>query len=280
MMTAKTTPRVKFLIIDPQNSFCHPTEGELYVPGAENDMERLARLIDRLLPDIDDMYVTLDTHHELDVAHPIFWVDANGEHPSPFTCISKQDVMNGVWTPFNSKLACPPYGSLLERMIDYVTKLEESGRYQLTIWPPHCRIGTPGHNVAESLREVLRKWELSRYAMVNYIVKGSNIFTEHYSGVQADVPDPDDPATQLNTELIQSLKNADMIVFSGEASSHCVANTVWDIVKNFKEDTIKKCVLLEDAMSPVSGFEQIADEFFQEMTGKGTRIVKTTDFSI
>lgn len=279
-MAVRNKPRLELLVIDPQNSFCHPTEGELYVPGADKDAERLAKLVDKLLYDIADIHVTLDTHHELDVAHPIFWVNSKGEYPAPFTGISKQDVINGVWTPFNSKLACPPYGTLLDRMIDYVTKLEESGRYQLTIWPPHCRIGTPGHNVVKPLREAFQKWELNRYAMVSYVTKGSNIFTEHYSGVQADVPDPEDPTTHLNTELIETLEKADIIVFSGEASSHCVANTIRDIVKDFGEDTLKKCVLLEDAMSPVPGFEQFADEFFQEMKDKGIQITKTTNFSI
>jgi len=279
-MATKNKPRLEFLIIDPQISFCHPKEGELYVPGAEKDMERLAKLLDKLLYDIDDIHVTLDTHHELDVAHPIFWLNAKGEHPAPFTLISKEDVSKGVWRPFNPKLPCPPYGTLVDRMIHYVTKLEEGSRYQLTIWPPHCRIGTPGHNVVEPLREALRKWELNRYAMIDYVTKGSNVFTEHYSGVQADVPDPEDPTTHLNTRLIQTLEQADLIVFTGEASSHCVANTIRDIAKNFGEDTVKKCLLLEDAMSPVPGFEHFANEFFKEMRTKGMKITKTTDFSI
>lgn len=277
---ATNKPRVEFLIIDPQNSFCHPTEGELFVPGADRDAKRLARLLERLLHQIDDIHVTLDTHHELDVAHPIFWVNQKGDHPSPFTQISKNDVLTGVWRPFNPKLPCPPYGTLLDRMIAYVTTLEQNGRYQLTIWPPHCRIGTPGHNVVAPLQEVFRKWELDRYAMIDYVTKGSNIFTEHYSGVEADVPDPEDPTTHLNTRLIQTLEQADVIVFSGEASSHCVASTIRDIVKQFGADTIPKCVLLEDAMSAVPGFEQIAADFFQDMQAKGMRITTTAAFAI
>lgn len=279
-MATHQTSRVEFLIIDPQNSFCHPTDGELFVSGADKDAERLAKLIKRMLHQIDDIHVTLDTHHELDVAHPIFWVNGKGEHPAPFTTITKDDVAKGVWMPFNSKLPCPPYGTLLDRMIAYVANLETNGRYQLTIWPPHCRIGTPGHNVVEPLREVFRQWELSRYAMVDYVTKGSNIFTEHYSGVEADVPDPEDPSTQLNTKLIRTLEKADLIVFSGEASSHCVANTIRDIVKHFGEETVRKCVLLQDAMSPVPGFEKMADEFFQDMLNKGMQITTTTKFAI
>ncbi|GAK58513.1 amidase/nicotinamidase [Candidatus Vecturithrix granuli] len=279
-MATKKSPEVLFLIVDPQNSFCHPIEGELYVKGAEKDMTRLAQLIDRLSSQIDAMYVTLDTHHELDVAHPIFWLNTHGEHPAPFTLISKQDVITGVWQPFDPHSPSPPFTTLQERMVEYVTKLEQNGRYQLTIWPPHCRIGTPGHNVYEPLREVLRRWELSQYKTIQYIMKGSNLFTEHYSVVQADVPDPNDPSTQLNIDLIHTLEQAKMLVFSGEASSHCVANTVRDIVQHFHQDAISKCILLKDAMSPVPGFESFAEDFFQEMTARGMKIITTADFSV
>ncbi len=278
-MSPQNKARLAFLIIDPQNSFCHPSEGELFVPGADKDAERLSKLLERMSPAIDRIHVTLDTHHELDVAHPIFWVNNRGEHPAPFTTIGKKDVVNGEWKPYHPDLSSPPYGTLLDRMIEYVGRLEENGRYQLTVWPPHCRIGTPGHNVVKPVREALRAWELSHYVMVDYVIKGSNMFTEHYSGVLADVPDPADPDTHLNTALIQSLEQADRVVFCGEASSHCVANTVRDILRNFDAGSAHKCVLLEDAISPVPGFERFADEFFQEMGDKGVQIATTASFS-
>ncbi|MBD3308632.1 isochorismatase family protein [candidate division KSB3 bacterium] len=280
MNVQKTTPRLELLITDPQNSFCHPEDGELYVPGAEKDMERLAALIERLSEQLAQIHVTLDTHHELDVGHPLFWVNKQGDHPEPFTVISKEEVQNGTWQPYDPDLPSPPYATLLDRMITYVNKLDEHGRYQLTIWPPHCRLGTPGHNVAASLREALRIWEHTHYAVVDYVIKGINIFTEHYSGMQADVPDPEDLSTQLNTGLLRSLEEADVILLSGEALSHCVANTVRDLAKNFSAETLRKCVLLKDAMSPVPGFEQFGEDFLQEMTAKGMRIETTTSFSL
>jgi nicotinamidase/pyrazinamidase len=267
---------MQFVFIDPQRDFCEKT-GSLYVPGAEKDIERLADLVSRLAHVVDDIHVTLDTHHVLDVAHPIFWVDEKGAHPAPFTQITKDDVLNGKWRPFNPTLPCPPYGTLMDRMIDYVTKLEQGGKYQLTIWPPHCLIGRPGHNIAEPLGEALQKWESSRYAMVNYVTKGSNIFTEHYSAVQADVPDPSDPTTSLNIGLIQVVETADTIVFAGEASTHCVYNSIYDMIANFGEETIKKLVILTDCMSPVPGYEHIADKMFKDLSAKGVRLARASD---
>ena len=171
--------RIELLIIDPQVDFCDPKRGALYVPGAEHDMQRLAKMITRLKDKLDDIHVTLDSHHLIHIAHPIFWRDSHGNHPAPFTRISRTDVEDGVWTP-----AVP---GLYRRALEYVCKLEQHGRYELTIWPPHCLIGSPGHTVYPELFAALSEWE-ARFAFVDYVTKGSNILTEHYSAVQADVP--------------------------------------------------------------------------------------------
>jgi nicotinamidase/pyrazinamidase len=171
----------------------------------------------------------------------------------------------------------PPYGTLLDRMLYYTKKLEENKKYVLCVWNPHCRIGTWGHNVYPSLMDAFTEWEKKRFGIIDYVTKGSNIFTEHYSGVQADVPDPEDPTTQLNTSLIQTLENADVILLSGQALSHCVANTARDIFKNFGSDSLKKVTILIDTTSPVPGFEQMAEDFVKEATGMGVNIAKSTD---
>ena len=264
------TTKVELLIIDPQVDFCDPINGALYVPGAEHDMRRLATMIKRLHNKIDDIHVTLDSHHLIHIAHPIFWKDSHGKHPAVFTGISRADVENGVWT-----CTVP---SLYRKALDYVRKLEQNGRYGLTIWPPHCLIGSPGHNVFPTLFDALTAWE-QRFAFVDYVTKGSNILTEHYSAVQADVPDAADPSTQINTRLVQTLENADIIAVAGEARTHCLANTVRDIANNFGDDSfVSKLVLLTDASSDIPGFESHAQAFLKEMTGRGMQVSTTTDF--
>ena len=69
-----------------------------------------------------------------------------------------------------------------------------------------------------------------------------------------------------------------MILLAGEAGSHCLANTVRDIVQNFSNpDYVQKMVLLEDATSPVPGFEAYQDSFISEMTTLGMTLAKTTE---
>jgi nicotinamidase-related amidase len=148
----------------------------------------------------------------------------------------------------------------------------------LCIWPPHCKIGTWGHGIVRQVAEALDAWEIQAVNRVNFVTKGSNYMTEHYSGVMADVPDPKDITTKLNTDLIDTLTKADEILITGEALSHCVANTITDIADNFGDDNIKKFVLLEDTSSSVPGFEQLGTDFVKNMVARGMRLSKTTEW--
>ena len=267
-----TAMKIHLLIIDPQLDFCDCPDfaGSLPVTGAHADMTRLAAMIRRTKKSIDDIHVTLDSHHIVDIAHPIWWKDSKGNSPAPFTPISAKDVESGVWKARN-----PSYE---KESIEYVKALEKSGRYGLLIWPEHCIIGSRGHSIHADVLAALNEWERDNFAMFEVVTKGSNMLTEHYSAVQAEVPNSD-PSTQLNGGLIATLQEADMVLIAGEALSHCVANTVRDIAANFGSEPLEKLVLLEDATSSVPGFEQAGKDFIAEMTKKGMRLMKTTDFA-
>jgi len=257
----KAMKKVHLLLIDPQEDFVSPL-GSLCVPGADKDMERVAEMIKRLGGKLEDIHVTLDQHHLLDVAHPLMWKGKDGNSPDPFTIITVKDIEDGTWTPIRP--------SFTRKMIEYARGLEAGGRYPLCIWPPHCLIGSPGATIVEPIREALDEWTKSGPGIVDFVSKGSNIWTEHYSGVKAELPDPSDPSTQLNTRLIQTLEEADMILIAGEAGSHCLRNTVMDVADGFSDDSyIAKFVLLTDGTSPVPGFENLQDEFIAEMTARG-----------
>lgn len=258
--------KVHLLVIDPQKDFCDPS-GALFVPGADEDMKRLAKMVNRVKDKISAIHVTLDSHHFVDVAHPIFWVDQNGAMPGPFTIISASDVESGTWR------AKQP--SCQDRALSYVRELEKNARYPLCVWPPHCLIGSDGAQVVPELFNALIGWEQG-FKVVDYVTKGSNPWTEHYSAIQADVPDAADVTTQLNTGLIKTLEEADIILVAGEAGSHCLANSVRDIATGFGDASyVGKLVLVKDATSPVPTFERFQDDFIAEMTEKGMQLTTT-----
>jgi len=271
--------KIHLLSIDPQNDFVLP-DGNLTVPGAEDDMKRLASFVDDNIKRIDDIHVTLDSHLPLHIAHPQMWIDAEGNHPYPFTLINRDEVRDGKWRTVVPLMYDDPDDGRMTWGEYYTKKLADNGRYVLCIWPPHCLIGTPGHNIYGALSDVLIKWQLERTGLVHYVTKGSNFKTEHYSAVEADVVIPNDDTTQLNMDLITMLQDAEIsdILISGEALSHCVKNTVEDIANNFGEENIKKFVLLEDTCSNVPSFEVLGEEFVTNMTARGMRVSTTTDY--
>jgi len=262
--------KTHLVIIDPQHDFCDPS-GALFVPGAVEDMDRLAAFVEVHQDKLTSIHVTLDCHHLLDIAHPMFWLDEQGKNPDPFTIISAEDVKNGVW-----RTAIP---SWQKRATEYVESLAKNGRYPLCIWPPHCLIGSEGNKIVPDLFLSLKNWQMKKLRTINFVSKGSNPWTEHYSAVVSDVPDPKDPSTQINTGFINILETADNILLSGEAGSHCLANTVRDVANNFSsEEYVKKMILLEDATSPVPGFENLQEDFIKEMTQRGMKISKTLNW--
>lgn len=263
---------VHLLVIDPQRSFCDP-DGELSVMGADDDMRRLSAMIDRLGPKLDDIHVTLDSHQVFHIAHPIFWRDRDGNPPLPLqTLITHQDVLDGVWSPVNP--------SLRDWALHYTEQLAKKGRYVLCIWPPHCIIGSKGHSLFPDFSDAINRWAEKEVALVSFVTKGSNWKTEHYSAVQADVPDPDDETTQLNEDVIEAMGIADIIPVAGEALDFCLAYTLRDIIEKFGPENAKKFVILTDATSCVNapGLENLGPDFLKEMADIGVQTSTTVDF--
>lgn len=275
------TPQTHLLLIDPQNDFCDlpatylpfATDGKhlqpaLPVPGAHADMLRLANLIRHGATGIDGISVTLDSHHRLDIAHPTFWRKSDGGDVSPFTEISAAEARAGHYLPRRTEA--------LPRALTYLDQLEQAGRYRLMVWPVHCEIGSWGHNVHRDVHDAYNRWEDSGVRCVDKISKGSNPWTEHYSAVMAEVPDPADPATQLNRHLIEQLARNDRIYIAGEAGSHCVRATTEHIVDHLPPGQAGKLVLITDCISPVSGFEQQYQDFLRAMQARGVRLADST----
>ncbi|MGE6919509.1 cysteine hydrolase [Achromobacter kerstersii] len=263
------------LIVDPQNDFCdlpqaylptdpltgNPMQPALPVAGAHADMQRLARFIDATAHALTSITLTLDSHHRLDVAHPTFWRTGDGQPVLPFTPITAADVRAGRFHPRHI--------DDLPRTLTYLDELEARGRYTLMVWPVHCEIGTWGHNVHADVRAAYSRWEDADQFIVRKVPKGTNPWTEHYSALMAEVPDPDDPRSQLNRSLLGSLDRSDLIIIGGEAGSHCVRATVEHLAEHLPGGNLSRIVLLTDCMSPVTGFADAQTAFLQRMRDLG-----------
>lgn len=174
------------LVIDQQVDF-HPG-GSLAIPTAHDDAARIAAFISAHRNDLAQLVFTLDSHQHYHIAHGVFWENAKGESPAPFTLITSEDVASGTWKPRDT--------TLRDYVLAYTQSLEKSGKFTLCIWPEHCIIGTPGHNLVENVRSAALEWTKQSLKQVQYVMKGSNSFTEHYSALRAEFELPHDPATR------------------------------------------------------------------------------------
>ncbi|KAG2783680.1 hypothetical protein PC129_g17751 [Phytophthora cactorum] len=256
------------LVIDQQVSF-HPG-GSLAVPTANEDAARIAGFITNHTSELSQIVLTMDSHQRYHIAHGIFWKNDAGESPQPFTTITSKDIKNGVWMPRDS--------SLSDYVLAYTKTLEASGKFSLTIWPEHCLIGSPGHNIVPNVLASALKWTKKSLKPIQYVMKGSNPFTEHYSALKAEYELPYDPSTNLNKKLIKSLQRANKVVIVGEALSHCVNYTVRDLVAAWPKKRLCDLVILTDCSSPVPGFEEPAKQFLRDMAAKGVTLMTSTQF--
>lgn len=272
--------KLHLLCIDQQKDFTS-RNGALPVPNGTENAERTAQMIERLQDKIDDIHVTMDSHRPLDISHPQWWVDESGNAPGPFTGVvldGEQMMFLDYKTGLKRRARTRSMGAL-QRTKEYLAALVANGRYAHTIWPEHCLIGDEGHNLNPALAAAIHEWERKRYAISDIVTKGSNPWTEHFSAVQAEVPDPGDPSTQVNRALVQTIEEADIVGCTGEALSHCYANTLRDLFRFFNDKTaIGKLHLLTDATSSVGGFEHMGDAFLKEATSLGAKLSTTKDF--
>ncbi len=264
--------KTALLIIDPQNDFCHP-QGTLYVPDADDDMNKLAKWITANIDNINFIAATFDWHQIMDVSHGICWHDKDGPYPPAFTQITGADIDNGIWKP-NPILP----SDVQKAMADYIKTLEQSGEFTHTIWPKHCIMGSWGASFFKPISDAMNKWSEEKESWFGTHGKGINPLTEHFGAFRAQVPLANDPSTQFNKSLATELVNKyDIVFIAGEAKSHCVANTIKQIMEA-SPDLVKKLFILEDCMSNISGFEAIADPIYNQAKEQGVIFTTTEEF--
>jgi nicotinamidase-related amidase len=289
---AEDSFRLCLLAVDVQNTFCIP-EFELFVAGrsgtgAVDDNRRLCEFIYRNLGGITQVFPSLDTHHAMQVFHAIWLVDADGNHPTPYTLVSAEDVASGRWR-MNTAVAeaLGIDADYAERhLAQYTRLLAEGGKYDLTIWPYHAMLGGIGHALASAVEEAIFFHGIARTSRPEFQVKGDNPLTEHYSMLGPEVTEgPDgDRLGGKNTELIEKLLSFDVVVVAGQAKSHCMAWTIDDLLayEAAGERLAERTYLLEDCTSPVVvpgvvDYTDEADAAFERYSAAGMHVVRSTD---
>jgi len=263
---------VHLLLIDMQVDFCHPG-GNLYVPGALDDLRRTIEFIYRHAGRITHITCSLDSHLPSQIFAPAWWEDAAGRHPAPFTIITADDVERGAWRPRFAPAASRRY----------VVELEQGHKKQLCIWPYHVQIGSLGNALDPELWSAVFWHSLARQTDPHWLTKGDVPLTEHYSILQPEVPAPERPGGSKNQAFLDILARADVVIIAGEAESHCVLETVEDLVEEFGDqpEVLRKIYFLRDCTSPVQhpeiDFHALAVARLAEFESLGVNFINSTD---
>ena len=287
------SPSVCLVLVDAQNTFCLPGF-ELFVAGrsgtgAVDDNARLCRFIYTNLGAITQIVATLDTHSAIQIFPPVFWVNEAGEHPGPHTVVSREDVEAGVWrvNPKIQAAVAPRPGFDLEAYgRHYVRKLQAGGKYPLTVWPYHAMLGGIGHALVSSVEEAVFFHAVARGSPTRFEIKGNNPLTEHYSVLRPEVLEDHEGVAIAgeNTSLLKALRSFDVLIFAGQAKSHCLAWTVEDLLTAIRArdpGRAGRVYLLEDCTSPVVvpgvvDFTEPADAAFARFAEAGMHRVRST----
>lgn len=275
------TYRIAAFGVDCQVGFCTPG-ASLFVPGAVEDMQRALGWLYGNLDKITDLYFSLDTHSVFQIFHPAWWADRDGRHPEPFTPITYKDVCNGAWTPVAHREDC----------LEYCQKLEASGKYVLTIWPYHVLLGGISHTLVPALMEASIFHSLVRQTQTLFEVKGSHALTEHYSVLSPEVQElGGESVGEFNEPLFKMLMEYDRVYVFGQASSHCVRATLFDIrdrIQATQPELMERIWILQDAMSPVPpppldplppelDFPRLAEDAIEDLQRSGMHVVSTAE---
>jgi len=290
---AKDKIKVTLVLIDVQNTFCLP-DFELFVRGrsgrgAVEDNIRLCKFIYRNLDIITEIIPTMDTHQSMQIFHSIFLINDKGENPPPYSLITYDDIIKGKWkiNTYVSDFLGLDEKKARRHLIHYTKTLEETGKYNLTIWPYHAMLGGIGHSLVPSVEEAIFFHSIARYSQPDFQVKGRNPLTEHYSVLGPEIQTDADGnrIAEKNSFLLDKLIKSDIIIITGQAKSHCVVWTIDDLLKEIMvkdKNLVSKIYLLEDTTSPVvvpgvTDYTDEADRAFKRFKESGIHIIKSTD---
>jgi nicotinamidase-related amidase len=265
---SEDTDRNLLLVIDQQNSFIEG--GDLGVPGSVQDTVRLGEFMYQNLHKITQIALTKDVHTPLQIFHPCWWKDRDGQHPKPVvTVITVESVISGEWTPVFS-----PKESLA-----YLHELKRGGKRELRIWPYHCLEGTSGVEFESQFMNLVYFHTGARRSTPVILAKGQDPLSEMYGAFYRE----DGVASEANRAFLDGMLAYSNIYIAGQALSHCVLDTLKHILEHHAANrTFTSSIhLLTDCSSPIPGTEQLTEAAIKELVNQyGIQLVEAEGLNI
>lgn len=146
------------------------------------------------------------------------------------------------WRDKKTKAVPLPFTNLYSKFYNYLNSYPVEEKIY-DVYPEHCLQHSWGAAPPRRISELV-----SSLPCLN-LTKGTNTFVEEYSAFTYQPP----PTVLINDDV-------DNIYIAGQASTHCVYQTVKDLLEYVSPS---KIILLKDCMCPIKGFEYKQEEMFE-----------------
>lgn len=294
---AQDAQKILVIGIDFQNDFVVPDKsqvpdgepyGSLSVPGAKEDLEHFTRFIYNNCDKITRVFLSIDTHFVYQIFHGAMWKDENGDSVAPYTMITPDDLSSGKYRFVGGNPV------IAKQCVETLAKAGKGGVY---IWPYHCLTGTFGWCPETQLMQMVHFHSAARKTVGKErpvpTFKGTDIYSEMYGFMEPEFNPKGDAL--INKAVLDVLMRTDssangepkfeydQVFVGGEAGSHCLPESVRQILKRFANypEFTQRITILEDCTSPVPGFEQVMYDSFEEFKRNyGVQIKKSTDITL
>lgn len=262
-------------LIDIQNDFMDSGVGgnnetpQLGVPGATETALKTAAFIDAHPEHIKYLTATMDSHPSYAIERVTFW-----KNMAPFTLIKSGDFAAGKYELMDNTQDNRDFVLL------YLRRLEDSGQ-TLCVWPVHGVDGSWGSAIQYNVLQSISKWESSTFSFCDRVHKGQCGLTEQYGAVRANVVLATDQRTQVNNRMVQNFKHSGSnvyAVFQGQAASHCVPATVFQLLEEVPEKA-SFTIWVKDGSNCVPGFEDSFESQLSQLVQMGVKVMTYAELS-
>ena len=190
------------------------------------------------------------------------WLEMDANFDSDYAAVFVSDVSH--------------YDIYPRQSCDYVEHLEKDGKKTLCVWSYHCLQGTSGAAFENQFANMIYFHSVAKKAVTQRLVKGQDPLSEMYGIIKPEY----DTKNYINIDFLNKLENYDKIIIAGEAKSHCVLESIKQILEHYanRPEITQKIYILEDCMSSIPGFEDVTEQTFDDFKKTyHVNIVKSTD---
>lgn len=218
-------------------------------------------------------------------AHPYPMMDGT----NPFPVLTPDMIYHPEKNPNGDFEGVATAKAMVDETYEYVEKCGV-----VVLWTKHCHNFTMGSCIdpvvmASVYHQYYMRGTLDCEPL--FFTKGKSWRTDEFGAGGPAVKFADDDKANPNKELLQiskgipekNIRPFDATLVTGDAGTHCVPETVKQIVNHLEatgnKEAITRIIYFKDGMSPIPGFEDKAREDEEFLSSKGVRLMNIDEFS-